>query len=65
MHRGFKAFGLAVTTLASIAIADMRAADAADLCSDCCADLEERIAELEATAGARATARCRSPSPAT
>jgi predicted porin len=50
MHRGFKAFGLAATTMASMAIADMRAAAAADLGGDCCADLEERIAELEATA---------------
>ncbi len=35
---------------ASIAIGATRAADAADLGGDCCADLEERIAELEATA---------------
>jgi hypothetical protein len=32
-------------------------AKAADLGGDCCADLEERVAELEATTSARATRR--------
>jgi hypothetical protein len=49
MRRRFKAFGLAAVMAASITIGGTRAADAADLGGDCCADLEERIAELEAT----------------
>ena len=50
MHLGFKAFGLAAVSAASMATIGLHAANAADLGSDCCADLEERIAELEATA---------------
>src|SRR5215831_8130585 len=36
----------------------MPSAKAADLGGDCCADLEERVAELEATTARKATARC-------
>jgi hypothetical protein len=50
VRRRFEAFRLAAVVAASIAIGGTRAADAADLGGDCCADLEERIAELEATA---------------
>src|SRR3984893_3401004 len=50
MRQRFKAFRLAAMMAASTAIGGARAGDAADLGGDCCADLEERIAELEATA---------------
>ncbi|WP_439541656.1 porin [Hyphomicrobium sp.] len=40
---------LAVLTAGLLASASMTTASAADLGGDCCADLEERIAELEAT----------------
>jgi predicted porin len=40
---------LAAMTAALLASASMTTANAADLGGDCCADLEERIAELEAT----------------
>jgi hypothetical protein len=35
--------------VAAIAAVDLQAAQGADLGGDCCADLEERIAELEVT----------------
>jgi hypothetical protein len=38
-------------------------AQAADLGGDCCADLEERIAELEATTARKGNRKYRSPSP--
>ena len=48
MTSGFKSSTAAIAVLAGMAIGSMPAA-AADLGGDCCADLEERIAELEAT----------------
>ncbi|MGZ5851161.1 MAG: porin [Hyphomicrobium sp.] len=49
MRRRFEAFKLVAVVAASIAIGGMQSAQGADLGGDCCADLEERIAELEAT----------------
>ena len=44
-----KKLGLALAILATGALAAPMSANAADLGGNCCADLEERIAELEAT----------------
>ena len=49
MRRRFKAFGLAVVAAGVSRLLDCTAATAGDLAVDCCADLEARIAELEAT----------------
>jgi hypothetical protein len=52
MSQRFKAAGLRTAILASLlfAGAGQSSSSAADLGGDCCADLEERVAELEATA---------------
>ena len=51
MWQKFKALRLAA--LAASIISGSAAAEAADLAGDCCADLEERIAELQAAAARR------------
>ena len=48
MRRRFRAAGF-VVMVAAIAAVDLQAAQGADLGGGCCADLEERIAELEVT----------------
>ncbi len=48
MRRRFRAAGF-VVMVAAIAAVDLQAAQGADLGGSCCAELEERIAELEVT----------------
>ena len=58
-----KSLSLSALTAVGV-LAGMTAANAADLGGNCCSDLEERIAELEATTARKGNRKVPSRSPA-